>query len=271
MSIKIQYIIPFLTAGLLLACSSDAESPESKQGCFTFGLTSEGLVEEVQTRATHQLSDAEAADYNITLTDADGLVWSRPYADITLADRTQPLGGGYVLSAEDCTLEEAESLNEGWGCRRIAGASDSFSIVEGQTTPVTITCGMANAGLCVIFDKSFTDYFLEYAVTTDDWRVLKFNASNGAEFDNQNHLTRGTIAYYNVDNNGTHTVSVIISASAGWDGILHIQRELVLRKGGVTRLYVRKGEPNEGQVDLGITVDSEFNVEYEYIDVPVED
>lgn len=258
MSFKIQYIIPFLTAGLLLACSSDTENLELRHGCFTFGLSSDGLVEEVQTRAIHQLSDAEAADYNIILTDEDGLVWNRPYADITLADRTQPLGSGYVLSAEDCTLEEAESLNEGWGCRRIAGASDSFSIVEGQTTPVTVTCSMANAGLCVIFDKSFTDYFSEYAVTTDDWRVLKFNASNGAEFDDQNHLTRGTIAYYNVDDNGTHIVPVIISASAGWDGMVHLTQSLTLQQGKVSRLHVRlnEREPEKGSIGLSITTAS---------------
>jgi hypothetical protein len=228
-------------------------------------------VEEVQTRALHELSAEEAADYSITLTDAEGTVWKRKYADISLADRTQPLGDGYMLSAENCTLEEAESFNDGWGCHRIAGISDAFSIVDGQTTPVTIRCGMVNAGLCVIFDKSFTDYFSEYAVTTDDWRVLKFNAANGAEFDSQNHLTRGTIAYYNVDDNGTHTVSVIISASAGWDGILRIEREILLKRGGITRLYVRKEISNEGQIDLGITIDSQFDVQYEYIDVPIED
>ena len=81
MSFKIQYIIPFLTAGLLLACSSDTENLELRHGCFTFGLSSEGLVEEVQTRAIHQLSDAEAADYNIILSDADGLVCNVPVAD----------------------------------------------------------------------------------------------------------------------------------------------------------------------------------------------
>ena len=243
---------------ILTACSSDIADPKSRLGEFSFALASEGLVEEVQTRATHELSAEEAADYSITLTDADGTLWTRQYSEITLADRTQPLGDSYMLSAEDCTAEEAETLNEGWGCKRIAGTSDSFSIVKDQTTSVTINCGMANAGLCVIFDKSFTDYFSEYAVTTDDTRGLKFNATNGAEFDAQNHLTRGTIAYYNVDANGTHDVNVIISASAGWDGRVRLNRTLTLQRGKVSSLRVRLNgsEPEEGNIGLSITTAS---------------
>ena len=269
MKLKIQHIILLMAVCLLIACSSDEASPSIERGCFSLALAAEGLADEVETRATHELSAEEAADYTVTLTDVDGTVWTRRYSDITLADRTQPLGNGYLLRAEDCTAEEAETLNDGWGCKRIAGTSDAFSIVKDQTTPVTINCGMANAGLCVIFDKSFTDYFSEYAVTTDDTRGLKFNATNGAEFDVQNHLIRGTIAYYNVDANGTYIVSVIISASAGWDGTVHLTRSLTLQRGKVSRLYVCKGETQEGTMNVNITYDDTFDVEY--IEIPIEE
>ena len=266
---EIQHIIPFIAACLLTACSSDIDDPKSRLGEFSFALTSDGLVEEVQTRAARELTPTEAADYSITLTDKDGTVWTRQYSEITETDRIQPLGDGYLLSAEDCTAEEAETLNDGWGCKRIAGMSDSFSIVQDQTTPVTINCCMANAGLCIIFDKSFTDYFSEYAVTTDDSRGLKFNATNGAEFDVQNHLIRGTIAYYNVDANGTHDVNVIISASAGWDGTVRLTRSLTLPRGKVSRLYIRKGESQEGTMNVNITYDDTFDVEY--LEIPIEE
>ena len=258
MSFKIQHIIPLIAACLLTACSSDIADPKSRLGEFSFALAQDGLVEEVQTRASRELTATEAADYTITLTDMDGTVWTRQYSQITEADRTQPLGDGYLLSAEDCTAEEAETSNEGWGCHRIAGISDPFSIVKNQTTPVTVNCGMANAGLCVIFDKSFTDFFTEYAVTTDDTRALKFNATNGAVFDDQNHLTSGTIAYYNVEADGTHDVSVIISASAGWDGMVRLNRTLTLQRGKVSSLRVRLNgsEPEEGNIGLSITTAS---------------
>ena len=252
------HIIPFIAACLLAACSSDEVSSNFGLGEFSFALAQDNLVEEVQTRAARELTAAEAADYSITLTDADGTLWTRQYSEITEADRTQPLGDGYLLSAEDCTVEEAETLNDGWGCKRIAGTSDFFSIVQDQTTPVTINCGMANAGLCVVFDKSFTDFFSEYAVTTDDTRGLKFNATNGAEFDTQNHLTSGTIAYYNVEADGTHDVAVIISASAGWDGTVRLNRTLTLQRGKVSSLRVRLNgsEPEEGNIGLSITTAS---------------
>ncbi len=257
MNLKIRHIIPLLTAWLLTACVSDAVQPVAGHGSFTLGLASEGLTAEVVTRTPRELSPSEAADYTIILTEGDETVWTMRYADITLADRTQPLGSGYRVTAENCTTTEAEAANNGWGRRRNAGTSDPFAIVSGATTPVQVGCSMANAGLCVIFDKSFTDYFPEYAVTTDDLRNLKFNADNAAEFDANRQLTRGTIAYYNTGDEGTHVVSVIISASAGWDGMVHLTRSLTLQRGKITRLRVRLtgSEPLEGNIDLAISTE----------------
>ena len=254
MRLKIRHIIPLLTVWLLTACINDVDQPIAGNGCFTLGLTSEDLTVEVVTRTSRELSASEAAQYTVTLSEGDETIWSLRYADITLADRTQPLGSGYQVSVENCTTEEAETANNGWGCRRNAGTSSPFVIVSGATTPVQVSCSMANAGLCVMFDQSFTDYFSEYAVSTDDLRGLKFNADNAAEFDVNRQLTHGTIAYYNVDDSGTHPISVIISASAGWDGTVHLTRNLTLQRGKITRLRVRLtgGEPLEGSIDMSI-------------------
>jgi hypothetical protein len=106
---------------------------------------------------------------------------------------------------------------------------------------------MQNAGLGVVFDESFTSFFSEYAVTTDDSRALKFNVTND-----------GIIAYYNTDETGVRTVDVIISASAGWDGTVRLQRTLTLEKGKTMRLRVRKGAPQEGNIGLSINT-SDFD------------
>ena len=263
MSLKIQYIIALFVGLLLTACTSEENSlPANLRGSFTLGLSTDSLAVEVTTRAGRDLTDVEQQIFAVSLRQNGETIWENiPFADITLADRTQPVGTSYVVSAESCTSAEAESANDGWGKRRYWGQSETFDIKKDANTNVSVDCHMANAGVSVEFDESFTSYFtMGYSVTTDDSRTLRFD-----------NTTTGRVAYYNIPEGNTRVVHVLVNASAGWDGTLHIERELVLRKGGVTRLYVRKGEFNEGQVDLGITVDSSFDVQYEYIDVPIED
>lgn len=260
---KIRHIIPLLAVCLLTACSTEENGlPGSLRGSFTLGLSTDSLVVEVTTRAGRDLTDAEQQIFTVSLAQNGETIWENiPFADITLADRTQPTGTGYVVSAESCTSTEAESVNDGWGQRRYWGQSESFDIKSEENTQVRVDCHMTNAGICVEFDESFTSFFtLGYSATTDDSRTLRFD-----------NTTTGRVAYYNIPEGNTRVVHLLINASAGWDGILHVERDLVLTRGGVTRLFVRKGEPNEGQVDLGITFDDEFDVQYEYIDVPLEE
>ena len=261
---RIQYILTSFLAGLLLtACAAETNDVQSdSRGSFTLGLSTDSLSVDVGTRAGRDLTEAEQQIFTVTLVHNDVTVWNNiPFANLTQDDRTQPVGEHYVVSAESCTSAEAESANDGWGKRRYWGQSETFDIKKDANTNVSVDCHMANAGVSVEFDESFTSYFtMGYSVTTDDSRTLRFD-----------NTTTGRVAYYNIPEGNTRVVHVLVNASAGWDGTLHIERELMLQKGGVTRLYVRKGESNEGQVDLGITVDSHFDVQYEYIDVPVED
>ena len=235
---------------LLTACIGDFDTPKvAQQGYFAIELETDSLVEEVETRAARELTYEEAKKYLVTLTQGEEVVWThKKFEEITQADRTQPLGENYVVMAEDITEEEAESANNGWGSRRYAGLSESFSVVSKQTTFVTVPCRMANAGLSVVFDESFTSYFSDYAVTTDDLRALKFN-------------TNGRIAYYNTDANGRHNLDIAISASAGWDGTVRLHRSLTLQSGKIIRLKVKLNspEPTEGNISLSITYDSTFD------------
>lgn len=257
MKSRVLHIITILAAVLFTGCLSEMDIPAGTQrGSFAIALTADSLMVEVETRAPRDLTDSEAASFLVTLSRNDEPVWERKtFSSITQEDRKQSIGEGYVVSAENVTADEAESSNSGWGCRRYAGASETFSIVSGQITYVTVPCAMANAGLCVTFDHSFTSYFSDYAVTTDDARNLKFNGSNAAQFDAENHLTAGTIAYYNTDANRQHTVDIIISASAGWEGTANLTRTLTLRAGKITRLNVKLNstEPTEGNIMLSIT------------------
>lgn len=246
---RLLHILPLLAALLLAACISESDGPwATVQGTFSLELATDGLEVEVETRAPRNLTDTEAAAFLVSLTQDETILWQhKAFNTITQADRTQPLGGGYIVSAENVTADDAESANNGWGCLRYAGQSEAFSIVSRQITHVTVPCRMANAGLNVIFDKSFTDYFTDYAVTTDDLRALKFN-------------TNGYTAYYNTGVTGSHPLHIIISASAGWDGTVRLERTLTLQTGKIIRLHVKLNstEPMEGNITLSITYDDEF-------------
>lgn len=249
---------------LLVSCVSEFDLPKAadEQGMFALSLTASGLKTEVETRADEdswqKLTPNEAASYLITLTKDSKTLWGpKVFSSITQTDCTQPVGQNYVVSAENCTPTEAESANGGWGQRRYYGKS-SFSITKDETTDVRINCHIANAGLCVQFDESFTSYFtLGYSVTTDDGRALRFDET-----------TTDNVAYYNVPEGSTRSVRLLVNASAGWDGILHLEHDLVMQPGRTYCLHVRKGAVETGT--MGVIITTEDFVEGESEEVIVE-
>lgn len=235
----------------MAGCISELDGPQANlQGSFSLGLFADSLAVEVETRAGRDLTAAERTAFTVTLEQDDETIWNDlRFSDITLADRTQPVGTGYVVSAHSCTVTEAETANGGWGQRRYWGQSAAFSIAKDQNTEVSVECHMANAGLCVVFDDSFTSYFTQgYSVTTDDSRILRFDET-----------TTGRVAYYNVPVAATHTVHLLINAAAGWDGTLHMERDLTLQAGRIYRLYIRKGIPETGTLGVSVTYDDSFD------------
>lgn len=247
---------------LLVSCVSEFDLPKAadEQGMFALSLTATGLKTEVETRADDEswqkLTSTEAASYLITLTKDSKTLWGpKVFSSITQTDCTQPVGTGYVVSAESCTATEAET---GWGKRRYYGKS-SFSITKNETTEVCINCHIANAGISVQFDESFTSFFtLGYSVTTDDSRGLRFDGETPAE----------RVAYYNVPEGSTRSVRLLVNASAGWDGILHLEHDLVMQPGRTYCLHVRKGAVETGT--MGVTITTEDFVEGESEEVIVE-
>lgn len=261
-----KHIIPCFLALLLVSCVSEFDLPKvaDEQGMFALSLTAAGQGNNGETRADdeswQELTSTEAASYLITLTKDSKTLWGpKVFSSITQTDCTQPVGAGYAISAESCTATEAESANKGWGQRRYYGKSSSFSITKNDITKVRVNCHIANAGLCVLFDESFTSYFtLGYSVTTDDGRALRFDET-----------TADNVAYYNIPDGATqHTVRLLVNASAGWDGILHMERDLVMQPGRIYRLQVRKGAVETGT--MGVTITTEDFMEGESEEVIVE-
>lgn len=164
------------------------------------------------TRATSTVISKEEAD-NYWVTIYKGLDISRETTRLKDLNLRLPAGYGYTVKAENCLETEAETANDGWGQRRYAGLSPSFAIKPGETTKVGVGCTVANAGVEVVFDETILEHFTtSYRVTiTEGERVVVFDEVTGGKRE-EGVITPGSVAYYNVDDSGTRTLTYTIEA-----------------------------------------------------------
>jgi len=207
-----KYLIILYT--LLLASCSEVDfnfpSPGDKEEVGNFALTLTG--EKASTRSTTTvITEEEAKNFLITIYKGSDVY--RQTARLKDVNTTLSAGYGYSIFAESCSQEDAITSNNDWGQRRYAGISDAFAIKAGQTTPVSVGCSVANAGVEVVFDQSVPEYFTtSYDVTIHDGnRTIVFDSKTGGTQVGE-QITQGDIAYFNVDENGHHTITYTITA-----------------------------------------------------------
>ena len=208
-----QYLIILYTI-LLASCSEmdlNFPSPNEEEEMGDFALTLTG--ETAPTRSTTTVITEEDAK-NFLITIYKGSDVYRPTARLKDVNTRLSAGYGYSITAESCSEEEAITVNDGWGQRRYAGISESFSIKAGQTTAVSVGCSVANAGVEVMFDPSVPDYFTtSYNVTIHDGdRTIVFDATTGGIKSGDQIIKQGNIAYFNLDSDGHHTITYTITA-----------------------------------------------------------
>ena len=206
-----KYLI-ILCSLLFAACAEkdmDLSIHDGQDGMGDFKLT---LTGEKATRSTTTVITQEEAK-NFLITIYKGSDVYRETARLKDINTRLSAGYGYRIKAESCSEEEAITTNNGWGQRRYAGISDAFSIKAGQTTAVSVGCSVANAGVEVVFDKTVPAYFTtSYDITIREGnRTIVFDAITGGTKDGE-VINQGEIAYFNVDENGHHTITYTITA-----------------------------------------------------------
>ena len=207
-------LITLLYAGVMVlaSCANEvdpfaSESQKTGEGTGTLQVELNGNG---ATRASVPVSAAEASKYLITIyRGSDVYTPATPLGDL---NTRMNAGYGYSLMAESCSEEVAESANEGWGKRRYVGRSQSFAIIAGQTTKVSVPCKVANGGVSAYFDKTITDNFAgNYNITiTEGERSFVFDYSN-CDKKNGDVIENGQIAYFNIPEAGrtiSYTVKV---------------------------------------------------------------
>lgn len=264
MRTKIQYIFMLAATALLAGCMNEQEpfNTPSGEGTFALSLNKGEIVVNAETRAA--LSATDAANYNIMVYQNDYELWSqkKKYSALTGSDYILGVGTGYSVFAESCTEEEAETSNDGFGSKRFAGRSVAFAIEPSKQTEVTVNCTAANSGLCVVFDKSFTDEFGKYDVNTTDERHLTFNSENQAIFDTTTKKrTKGAVAYYNMPPTGELDVELEVVAR----GAKKVTKTVTLKTGKITRFTVYGPNAGTGDgtggIDIVIGYDDDFDSE----------
>ncbi|MBR3859745.1 MAG: DUF4493 domain-containing protein [Bacteroidaceae bacterium] len=245
--------LTLLTAFLLGACSADiAETTiPSIDDTELWGTLELSLGS--ATRATSTVISKEEAD-NYWVTVYKGQDISRETTRLKDLNTRLSAGYGYTVKAENCLETEAEAANYGWGQRRFLGFSPSFSIKPGETTKVGVGCTVANAGVEVVFDETMAHHFTtSYRVTiTEGERTIVFDELTGGKRESD-VITPGSVAYYNVDDSGTRTLTYTIEAY-GIGKRLVKTAAMVVTKAKISRLTLIF---IPGTLDLDIAIDQE--------------
>lgn len=243
--------LALLTAYLLGACSADI--PESNIPS-TDDIEQWGTLELTlgsTTRATSTVISKEEADnYWVTIYKGQDLI--REKTRLKDLNARLSAGLGYVVEAESCLEPEAESANNGWGQRRYAGQSASFAIKPGETTKVGVGCTVVNAGVEVVFDETMAHHFTtSYSVTiTEGERTIVFDEQTGGKRE-AGVITSGKVAYYNVDESDTRTLTYTIEAYGEGKRLVKTDN-MTMRKSKISRLTLVFVP---GTLGLDVTID----------------
>lgn len=198
--------------GMLTACTSESglevqTGQDSAEGKMALAFTGSAPTRGTTTT----ISPEEAKTFLITVSQGGTVV--RGPQTLGTMDMRFPVGGGYLVYAVSCTEADAEANNNRWGQKRFVGTSEEFRIDKGKTTTVSVGMSVDNASLCVIINPSLSNYFKKsctISVTEGD-RTLVWNYDNaGKVVDGQ--TIDGQVAYFNVGDEGTRTISYTIKA-----------------------------------------------------------
>ncbi len=201
-----------------------------------------------QTRSTTTVITKEEADlFLVTLYKGEDLV-SQQILLGRLASLTFPAGYGYKVFVENITIQDAETMNDGWGAKRYAGTSRSFGIQAGQTTKVSVGCSVANTAVSVNIDESASGCVV--TISSGDRSLV---------------TTESRTAYFNVTPEAKPDVTVRIEK----DGVLVSEKTFEdLEAAQVKDVNIKAS--NDGTLGINVTYDDSFETVETEINIETE-
>lgn len=244
-------IILSIAAAALMAGCTDSDTLHSgnvtgdRWGSLSVGVTS---VPDVEIRSMTKAGSvpADAANYILTISNPS-LPTFQPITG-TYGMLTWPLslrstiGAEYTILAESCTEVASLSANDGWGKARYTDRQ-SFGIVAGQVTNLTLNCRMANTQISIGYDASFSEAFSDYSVkATDGTRELSFDAAA---------TTDAPVAFFSIPDNGKITLNI----TATYDGTPRSFTQTVSVAAATWHKLTLQASRDNGKLGITITTD----------------
>lgn len=140
---------------LAVACQTEKIESAPEYGTLDVAICAESSFD-VVVKSPTQLNPTDAASYNISIFDGSDAKKYGPVEYSAFEARVLPMGTYYV-TAENYTLEEAESGN---GKMRLAGRSEDIVLsASAISQTATVACEVANARVNVAYDSSVSGKF----------------------------------------------------------------------------------------------------------------
>lgn len=242
-------LISAMMTFLMIGCQAESDpflSPEQLDGVGSIAIhvTADGNM---QTRAAKPLTDEQKNQYLVSIRQGNTYhVLSKVLNNLTTEDLTVPAGYGYIVTAESCSENDAETKPNAFGQPRLVGSSEPLAVAKDETSTANILCTPANAGVTVIEDETFTDVFSAYEMTVKAGsRELTFTPENTS-----------TIGYYNLSGDGL-TLSYQLGAVRIENGeTVTVSSTVNLQKGKITQLTLCSTP--KGTITLNIIYDDTF-------------
>lgn len=162
----------YITAALLLAsaCNKNVMEPQ-RMGAISLALSSDREVV-VETKA-------DAVDCSGFLVDIYGTTFlgqeyaSDQYIYAEMPDAVVIPYGYYHVSAQSCTLDEAET---GYGEVRYYGVSGQVDVLSKAPASATVNCKMVNGKVTITIDDSFLEDFEDVTAELTATRTVELTA-----------------------------------------------------------------------------------------------
>lgn len=235
---------------LLLAGCNVKDWPETgtEEGRGYIEVKLQGKESGTRSESTSSVISKEEADLFLVTVTHNGEVVCQRKELMGLVHLSFPVGNGYKVFVESITETQAIEANDGWGAKRFTGNSKSFGVVSGKPTSVSVPCGQANVAINIDLEASNS----KVTLVASDGRQLSTEISR--------------VAYFNLNSSDPLFVTITVEK----DGEV-IQREITIEEPQQVNVNVKPDEVDMSQVTLNITYEDAFDVEFEYITVPIED
>ena len=246
---NITYTLLSLAILLLAGCSVKdwpENGTEGEYGYIDVQLQGKGAA--TRSEGTSTVITKEEADLFLVTVTHNGEVVCQRKELMGLVHLSFPVGNGYKVFVESITETQAIEANEGWGAKRFTGNSRSFGIVSNKPTSVSVPCSQANAAVNIDVEVPNS----RVSLVASDGRQLSTEVSR--------------VAYFNLDSSAPLEITVTVEKNGEV-----IQKVVTIEEPKQVNVNVKPDEVDMDQVTLSITYEDAFDVEFQYINVPIDD